>query len=1079
MIQNLFTIKNELNSLSYHESELYSNYLNQKYNFENETLQKEIGIESLKKIFLQFIKREKNFNKMDTLTIKKIYLESKKTNTQLPELISEKYDMLKHLVDKNDCQISILLLKNLYLLDQNIITETSIENQIEYIKSLSNLEHEQDKVQNILNLFMKKTKFKLPASRRRKIKKDISKEERPKKLDVQLMNQIYSKIMEEKQQIFTEEEKKEEDFYDKELIYYMETINKEMKNIKPVNRISVDYNTVKKLKQYFTFLFDLKNKSNGMIDNIIENAFFCVFDDYHVHFDTKLKELKPFSIPFEYEENEETYYINCTFVNVLTDLKHYKYLSNIIDYLIQYLEEKEYIDKFLECEESFYFANLKGFMNCINYNPSKKIQKILNKMWEIFNHSEKSKKMKKMKNNKINFFKKYNHLVDLENLNFKDFPKNEKGIISMDIEVLKEKMILFNYLKKLIPSCSPITPEDLRDMLNDKNISTFYQYKNSKYFKQLKDDVKEEKEEKKEKKKEIYTFEKFFNNYKNTKTVVDDTVDVKNNETIKFKEVLNNMQRQIDIMKFKTLFGLTIENSDELQDKYDKFVMGLSENNKNIFLKQKMETNILIMKNRIEKTIDQDKKSKLIRELKTMEDKKRHFEVQIKDLDNNGYAYGVNYEPERVCNSNYITGDTIRQGKKMEEMMKVIDTVFKKKNTNFKINTFVIDMITNYEFVNTILYETYDIYVNHNIDTIFENYCTKFYKSIREDLRQITLDKKQLKSMSLDFSRLCMIIFFIINNEDKINQIYKSFQIENKKFYLDKYVKIKNQEKIGKVIQIEGEKLYTQFDLDIEILSKDEVELVESLINKDVYILQGNYKGRIARVYEQLGDHVMVTIDTYGKSQASVNTKIRTIKLPLSKVKLAPIYKMLTINGKRKRYIVPDNDNIRYEKLVRPKNIKNQDLFSIARFLYSQVIDKNYSSDVFMFRPLYFNKIYSIGLKHVNEMVKSNIVKHKELVSLKLKKDKNYFKQKSFYEKQGLFDFQLEKSHFRLTNDDIRLFKDNSIDYINEDEIDIKKLIIHKSPEEEKAEKERKKMESNEIFIKELSNFKNSLNNLF
>lgn len=1044
MIKDLYNIKNQLSSFSESERETYISYLDHKYDFSDSTLQKELGIESLKKIFFQFIKKEINFNKMDTMTLKKIAKLSRKE--QLPKVLSKKYNQIKHLVNKNDNRIELIMLRLLFLLNKEIVNVKVIHSHIDYIKLITDMGTQEDDINDILKLFQKQT-YKRTGRKYKKIKNNTQ-------LQTKIKNKIFNKIVEKKQKIFVEEKINDEDDYDKKLQYYLEKINKNMKN-KMIYSVKIyfKYKVLDQFKEYFNFIFKLQHISKGKIDNIIRDSLYCLFDEYQTHIDFMLEKGSRFDLPFSYEENNTTYEISSTIIDYLSQLKDYKYIHKIIDHFLIYLDEKEYVGKFMDCDTIFYFSNLLGLLRLINYKGK---SPLLQKMMKLFRNN-KLEKQKKVIEGKIKYFKKYEDKIDLKSVNYKDIAKNKEGISLIKLEIVNDKKKLKDYILKIFPKSGKTNYKILKSM----GIKTFHQYKNSEYYR------KEQIIEKKEIKKIIK------NNHINIYDIKPLTFQNIPKST-KYNDVMDKMKNQIDILNFKSLFGLTIENSDDLQIKYNKLVMNMTENNRNMSLANKLESNIVIMENKIKHTSNDNQKSKMIMELRKMEENRDTYKAQVKDLNIHGYAYGTNYEENYTGNFQYITTDLINKGKKMKEVMDAIDLVFKRKNENFKLNTFVIDMLLNFEYSSTELYKVYDMFINHNIEIIFEKYCNQKYKNIRQDLKQIG-SSKITKSLSLDFSRLCMILFFIISNDKNIKDIYKQFTIKNQMFYLNKFVKYNN--KIGKVLEINDDKLYVQFDLDIEILNKDQVLLVTTMEDKDIIIKKGNYKGRMARVYKQIGEKLSVTIDTYGKSNSSISTKVRTITIPLSYVELVQIKERRVIGNKE--YVLPKpSDEIKYTKEVNPKNIKNKDLFSIARFLFSQVINKNRNIEMETFNLYKFIDLYELSLKHVNEMIKRSIIKNKDLEMKKKSKDVSYFKLKQIYSREGLMDFNLEKSKFRLTNDDIKLLKNNSADYKNEKDIENHNRKYKKSKKEIEEEKKNEeiKLENN---IKDIiNNFEGMLNNI-
>jgi len=99
-------------------------------------------------------------------------------------------------------------------------------------------------------------------------------------------------------------------------------------------------------------------------------------------------------------------------------------------------------------------------------------------------------------------------------------------------------------------------------------------------------------------------------------------------------------------------------------------------------------------------------------------------------------------------------------------------------------------------------------------------------------------------------------------------------------------------------------------------------------------------------------------------------------------------------------------------------------------------------------------------LGKVNEIICDNAKKLKLIGSMQ-KTNKDYMKTKRSFERDGMFPMDFRNSMFRTTTlNDIIILKDNSLDYIREDEIEKKFVTVKESPEDIKKREEEQKAEN-------------------
>jgi hypothetical protein len=1053
VIQELYKVQNQISDLSDDEVITFNNLYNLRYDFSNEKLQKEIGVEKIKDLFLQFIKKTKKFSRMDSLLFKKFLSISKNENRQLQDVFIQNFDDVKHLITDVTDNKTTITLKIIYLYENNILTLTQIENDIDYVKSITNLSNEHNKIDKILRIINKNKVYKRSTKKGIKRNQKVTEE---KGITIRTKNKIFKYILEIKEEIFKEEVEEEYINYDKEVEMILKKFNKkDNKHHIYVNSPTCEKN--QKIEAYLDFLFNLKEKSDGKIDDIIDNSFYSFFDEYHTHFDYMFANELPFNrLPFKYDDGDNIVVVKATFVTYLTNMKNYHRIFEIIDYFINYLNDRDYIKKFRETNIEFYFANFLGFLKCVGY---KKKNPILTEIFNVF-QNDKLKKQIQIKDNKLKFFKKYNKYLDIENIDFKDIPKSEDGLHIMDILLLLNKMKLKEHLKKLYTNERKYSK--YLQILEHKCIVTFDQYKRSKYYREVKVEEVKETVVVKEKKLDI----KQLMNYKINSTTTPINIE---QPVISYKQKIENLQKDLDIINFKSLYGIVVEGKEETKEKLEKMILQLDTNNQNIIMSNSMESQIKIMETKMNSLTNDVEKTKMKRKIQSMINEMNRYKKEIRNLDENGYEYGTNYEKDIPNKSNtYISSEIINKAKRMQDVMAMIEVIDKKKNGNRFLNNFVINISNSYETTNQKLFDIYDLFMNHKIDTIFEKFCQKNYKQIKDNLKEITMNKTLMKKLSQDYGSLATIIFFILQNQDHINKYYKEQNTTSQVNYLNKFIKY--QDKIGKVILQNENKLHIQFDTDIEILDASFVTMVPSFEQQEVFICGKTiYKGCLGIVKKQVGDTVFV----YPYDRKKV------ISVNIKNIKLVPQYKNIIVNGQTLRMILPKQQK---STIIQPKNVENKDLYSISRFLYNFIINTDKKPN-----DLYFNKLYSIVLKHVNEIIIDNESKLKVLQ--KLKKENNkctkthhcscYFCTKNKYERNGLLKMDFNDSVFRTKKQNgISVLKDNAEDYLKEDVKEKQFQVIIKSPEELQMESEKQDEIIKENFIIKTKNIMDSFNNI-
>lgn len=1028
-ISNLYNVESSIRSFTSAEKEIFYGLFDSKYDFKNNTLQKEIGIEKLKTLFFQFIKKDVTLSDQDSRIVGKYLKMAKTTKTQLPILLSEEYQNLKHLVDNKNNSLSIIMLKILFLIENEKITIEGILSQIEFVKSISNMDTELSDVQEIMNMVVGVRKIKLPVRRGGKKQRKV-KETLEKKLTTRTKNKIYNQILKKKLEIFKDvelEEKTENDgnkFFDEQL---MRILSKQHKDDKRHVYIYKKRNEIENLTEYFDFIFELKSKTNKL-DNILQSSINCLFDEYHTHINWMLEEQdEPFTFPFQYEQNDTVYIVQSNFISHLTNLRNYKYIHEIANYFIDYLINNEYLQKFIDHETPFYFAQLKGFLRLIGYTDNKQ-----NQLYTVFKQNSNQEKRQKRSDKKIKFIqnKGFDKLIDIDINEISSIPignKNDKGENLenyLEIKVSMDKLKLSFFLKSRFPK----TWERKHRVLKRKEVLTFKQFEESVFFEKYKLSPVEEEEKKEDKKPEPFNFIDIdFDDFNDYLPMKEEEVEES------FDDNLKRMQVKLELIQFKMQYGLSTLDQGVLKNKYEKMLYQLDENNRNNILITNVESDIKMMERLFDKT-SENEKSKVKRQILKLKMQKHEYQTNIKDVDKHGFAYGVNFEEQKYSSGGYVTTEVINATKKMQETMKIVDSMFKKKKVNLRLNMFVINLLNNFEYVHSQLYDLFSLFVNHKMDVIFEKYLMKHKTVVKTDLLNINNDKKKQKELGNDFSRLMMIIFFILENEKDSNKFYTLITKQNKYVYQDKFVDYNGE--LGKVLEQKDDVLYIKFfEGSIEKIDKNLVKIVDNLERRNVKIKKGPYKGWICSVYKQIGDELQMTLDTFGLNNVTdCKTNVRRLKMSIDDV----IIQRSNITNTQSTVYVP-------------KDPDNKDLYSMARFLFQQITENSNNQNKNN-NMMYFNDLYKTTLKHVNEIIYLNEGRNRELKELKRNKDKTFKKIKKIYESDGLINIDLSDVSFRTDErDDICLIKDNSKNYQNEEE-DISRFNdIKPTPKEQKA----------------------------
>lgn len=1053
LIPQLYAIESSIRNFDNDQRSILTSYQNIKYNFENEKLQREIGIEKLKVFFFQYIKKNVTPSSVDAKKINQILKITRKTKQSLLVVISEKYEELKTIqVDNMLHTISIIMLKIMYLIESEILTIDGVENDIKYIESIYQMDNKIHEIQDILDLTHQR-KILLPGQKKQKsaIVKQLSKK---------IKNTIFNKIFNIKQKIFTEQvdEKlyenldEESEQYDKVLARIFK--KQDQQDIFHIY-ITCTHDKITKFKNYFEFIFDLKSRSNNdSIDDIIQDSIFSLFDEYHTHFDFMLDQQDSFfSLPFKYEKDNCIYVVESTLIDYLTALQSYKHINFITEYFINYLFDREYVSKFFDHKITFYFAAFKGFLRIINYqNPNQSSQ--LSKILKVEVNKTREKRIFK-KNSFINE-EGYNKLIDIDEATILLISNVQK--ISDDGETTESNLKIYldlmvsisKYkLERILRNNFPKTWMRKKKILEKRNIVTFKQLENSELFeKYIK--VKEQKEEtdketdKKENKNED-NFEYFdFENIKNFKNI--------KNIKLHKEPTLTKLQTNLDIMQFKIQYGLiTTENNIEKQN-YEKLLYNVDENNRNIILSSNLESKITILTTLAQKENNDIQKTLLFSQINSLTLQMKVYKSKIKDIASNGFQYGTNFEEEQHS-VGYVTSDIIKQTKKLQEMMKIINAVGSKKALNPKFNTFSTRLLDNFQHVQNELYELYSLFINHKVGCQFEKYLTGNYKSIQNIISSMSTKKQDIYLIGADFSRLFTIILFIIQNNNDNDKYYSQISLNKEQEYFDKFVKY--QGNTGKVLEQKNDILYIQFENNIEKIDKQFVQIINNLEHKDVEIIKGPYKGFLGRVFQHIGDNISMTLDTYGLNNNNSKCHIRCLKMTVNDIRIS-------------QNLISSN-----QKICTPRNPENKDLYSISRFLFHQVTT-NFDNDGFQYDDFYFNKLYSNVLEHVNKMIKINQERQSELEELKKTTDKSFHKMKSIYESDGLVDLKLTKLSFRTIFDGNSIqLKNNSENYLNEEYLLYKLNKIVHTPEEILQKELRYQQKKYDKFIKSSNNFFN------
>ena len=1054
IVSQLFTIENSLRSLSNDELCILNSNLETRFDLSNPELQKNIDVEKLKIFFFDYIKNQQNKNFIKSLREKEYNIKLIKKCIRIKQpihlTIQEKYSELKPVVQKLDSKIDIrfVMLKIIYLLETYQIKTDYVKNQIEYIKQLSSMLEEQDKETEILSLILPKRTLLLPGKKRKnKIHKD-------KPLSIVQKNKIYNIFFQKKQDLLDKpEEKYEEEKFsrkDIEIFNILRKVKGSDKNHFYFRKTSDD---VKNLQTFFEFVFKIKDLSNNKIDDIIKNSIESVFEEYHQHFDyifenlnnedeSNIKISKPTAIPFKYETEELVYVIETSFVYMLGQMKKYKDINRVVAYYIDYLFEKEYIDKFRDFDMLFYLANLKGFLRMIGYKNQSKKRALIDDTFSVNFETHKKRLSRKEKFIKTQKFEDtdftYEQLILININEFKNISltvgknkdneskkdrfarllkrvKNDEVVarrksdrsdmeLYLDILVYADIIKFKSRMRQLFPSYHQRRVR----RLNRNGIITYYQYEQSEYFKRY-EKVKDEEEEKKEVEIDIAAElerEKWRSEFR--KYVHEPE---KLTEKQKFKNEFEKLQVQMDTMKFKILYGLQTDDTNELEKKYEKMLYQITDNNRNMMIVENLKSKISILENNLKR---HQNKSEIIQQIRLIKRQMNDYKNKIKDVDEHGFAYGTNFEMPYQGSGAYITKETINASKKLEDTMKFVELINEQSEKKKYVNKFAIEMVQTYSTTVTDLYKMFHLYVDSRIEAQFEK---KAFSMKKATIHQLG-NKSNWNQIEKDFAKLVAIIYFIIENYKKMNKFYRTYEREEYMDFVNKNVEYNGE--VGLVVDDKDDLAFVQFeDYHIEEIPKSNLEIVDKLVHKNVRIKRGNYKGFMGRVYQQNKDEISLTLDTYGlNNPTNTSIKVRTFKLNVNDIKLV------------------DDLKVKNTKVFEPKDIENKDLFSVARFLFDLINDNNRKPS-----GHYFTVLYSFTLKQINSMIKTNEKRKSEWKNITDKKHKKRYLKEGFMEK---FDIPFRK----VKDENIYVIADNSSSYIKEDEMKQRDNQVHLSKEQ-------------------------------
>lgn len=146
-------------------------------------------------------------------------------------------------------------------------------------------------------------------------------------------------------------------------------------------------------------------------------------------------------------------------------------------------------------------------------------------------------------------------------------------------------------------------------------------------------------------------------------------------------------------------------------------------------------------------------------------------------------------------------------------------------------------------------------------------------------------------------------------------------------------------------------------------MQKNEIILIEDLLNKEIKIIKGNYKGLYAKIYTQKDDYVLATKDTYGKNiNCNYLPRVTSIKLKYDEFKINK-------NEENRKFIVENKELYDYFKNT------NKNLYAMTKFemnKYYTILDLEN-----------FEQMYKLIIELINDYKTNEYNKYQQLKDLK------------------------------------------------------------------------------------------------
>ena len=363
-------------------------------------------------------------------------------------------------------------------------------------------------------------------------------------------------------------------------------------------------------------------------------------------------------------------------------------------------------------------------------------------------------------------------------------------------------------------------------------------------------------------------------------------------------------------------------------------------------------------------------------EIERVENKINNYSEQMRCYEDN---YGTNYV-EQVENKhiyatfdnnltkiiNKYTNEFNNEEKKQDK-----ENFFQKQDRLIKQNILI---------TLTTLDNKFNTNYKKHTSKLFNHYKKELDSDIKKGIFKNIINKKLVKgkknhvlfNLILEISKVFATIYYINNNKKiDVSKIYETIKLIDNK---NKLVLIKSLDKQGTYIEKMNNKVYVNVCEEIICVEENDIEFLNTFVNKNVKIIKGPLKGLLGRVYEEKRNTVLLTKDTYGKISKRTNPNIKTVS-NLQIIRLNKDYiKLAEEQFEDESEIIYNN----YRDLCNFSKLQNKGLYPLTKYSYINNNTTNYNI---------FNELYELSLNVFNSMKINELNEYKNILKMKNKYD--------------------------------------------------------------------------------------------